>query len=244
MSPSLHQNEVQITVLYGSIAVHTETVSCTQGCRIYFGPNVSLDRLLHPESEKLFGPPGAHQISLPSSHPDARATDILNAMKRGLVLNISNNDIFATPLCKATVHHGGSPRETSYPLAKEETYKVFDYNSNFLPLLENWSPGKPYPTPFTIFSLGQSWGRDGRHVAQNLINVIVTSLQAQRDLQSRGVFRRLPSEELTNNMPDPFDVYEDTQLDALADIQLEQPQNTRFELPGRFNLPQFWRTPI
>jgi len=242
MSPSMHQNEIQITVLYGSIAVHTEVVSCTQGCRIYFGPNVSLDRLLHPESEKLFGPPGAHQISLPASHPDSRAAEILNAMKRGLVLNVNNNDIYATALCKALVHHGGSPREASYPLAKEETYKVFDY-ANFVHMLENWSPGSPgspYPTPFTIFSLGQSWGREGRHVAQNLINVIVTSLQAQRDLQERGVFRRLPSEELTNNMPNPFDVYEDTQLDALADIQLEQPQNNqRFELPGRFNLPQF-----
>ena len=95
------------------------------------------------------------------------------------------------------------------------------------------------PTPYTIFSLGQGWGRGGRHVAQNLINIIVTSQQAQRDLQARGVLRRLPSEEL-NNVPDPFDVYEETHLDTLADIQLEQPQgNQRFELPGRFNLPQY-----
>lgn len=238
MSPSLHQNEVQITILYGSIPVHTEVLSCSQGCRIS-GLDISADKLLHPEAEKMFGPPEAHQIPLPSNHPDARAGDILNAMKRGLILNVNNNDIYATALCRATVHHGGSPREGSFPLAKEETCKVFDYNNHFLPLLENWSPGKPYPTPYTIFSLGQSWGRGGRHVAQNLINIIVTSLQAQRDLQARGVFRCLPSEGL-NNIPDPFDLYEETHYDALADIQLEQPQgNQRFELPGRFNLPQY-----
>ena len=239
MSPSLHQDGVQITILYGSIAVHTEVVNGSQGCRIFSGLNISLDKLLHPEAEKMFGPPEAHQIPLPSNHPDSRAANMLNAMKRGLILNVNNNDIYATALCRATVHHGSSPREASFPLAKEETCKVFDYNNDFLPLLENWSPGKPYPTPYTIFSLGQGWGR-GRHVAQNLINIIVTSLQAQRDLQARGVSRRLPSEEL-NNVPDPFDVYEETHLDTLADIQLEQPAqaNQRFELPGRFNLSQY-----
>lgn len=237
MSPSLHQNEIQITILYGSIAVHTEVLSASQGCRI--GLNLSVDKLLHPEAEKMFGPPEAHQIPLPPNHPDGRAANILSAMKRGLILNVNNNDIYATALCRATVHHGTSPKEASFPLAKEETCKVFDYNNEFLPLLENWSPGKPYPTPYTIFSLGQGWGRGGRHVAQNLINIIVTSQQAQRDLQARGVLRRLPSEEL-NNVPDPFDVYEETHLDTLADIQLEQPQgNQRFELPGRFNLPQY-----
>lgn len=239
MSPSLHQNEVQITVLYGSIAVHNEVISCSQGCRIFFGIDKILDKMMHPEAEKMFGPPEAHQILLPDTHPDGRAGDILNAMKRGLILNVNNNDIYATALCRATVHHGSSPREASFPLAKEETCKVFDYNNNFLPLLENWSPGKPYPTPYTFFSLGQSWGRSGRYVAQNLINVVVTSLQAQRDLQARGIYRRLPAEEL-NNVPDPFDVYEETHLDALADMQLKQPQgNQRFELPGRFNLPQY-----
>lgn len=241
MSPSLHHNEVQITILYGSIAVHTEVLSCNQGCRIFSGDAISLDKFLHPDAEKMFGPPEAHQIALPANHPDGRAANVLSAMKRGLVLNINNNDIYATALCRATVHHGGSPREASFPLAKEETCKVFDYNNDFLPLLESWSPGKPYPTPYTIFSLGQSWGRNGRHVAQNLINIIVTSLQAQRDLQARGVYRRLPSEEL-NNVPDPFDVYEETHLDTLADIQLKHPpqnDHQRFELPGRFNLSQY-----
>lgn len=248
MSPSLHQNEVQITILYGSIPVHTEVLSCSQGCRISSGLSICLNKLCRSEAEKMFGPPEAHQISLPPNHPDGRAGDILDAMKRGLILNVNNNDIYATALCRATVHHGSSPREASFPLAKEETCKVFDYNNSFLPLLENWSPGKPYPTPYTIFSLGQSWGRGGRHVAQNSINIIVTSLQAQRDLQVRGIVQNRPSEEF-NHVSDPFDLYEETDLDTLADIQLKQPQaladiqlqqpqgNQRFELPGRFNLP-------
>jgi len=137
MSPSLHQDGVQITILYGSIAVHTEVVNGSQGCRIFSGLNISLDKLLHPEAEKMFGPPEAHQIPLPSNHPDSRAANMLNAMKRGLILNVNNNDIYATALCRATVHHGSSPREASFPLNKEETCKVFDYNNDFLPL-ESW----------------------------------------------------------------------------------------------------------
>jgi len=51
-------NTAEIAILYGSITVHTETVDCTLGCRIFHGPIrnskvMNLDLVLR---EELFGP--------------------------------------------------------------------------------------------------------------------------------------------------------------------------------------------
>jgi len=57
-------NTAEISILYGSITVHTETVDCTVGCRIFYGPIPNSENIDPVLQEELFGPQDAVQIAL------------------------------------------------------------------------------------------------------------------------------------------------------------------------------------
>jgi len=121
-------------------------------------------------------------IQLPMQHPHPLANDLFEAMRQGLLIEVNNNNIYATPLCRAVVYYGHSSTLQSQPLKKDQRTMVFDYNNTFRPALEHYALCKASPpTPCVVFSLGQPWG-PGRHVAQNLISIIITHSLAKHDL--------------------------------------------------------------
>ena len=180
-------NAITVRIMYGSITVHLETFDCSEGGRIYYGPLHCRDILAPDEEEKLFGPLGAHQISLSPRHPATLAKEIFNTSKRGLVLEVKNQCIYATALCRAVVYHGCSPLKHSGTLHKEEKLKVFNYQQRFLPSLKySMETHRTPPKPYVIFSLGQSWGAE-RPLSKNLITVTVTYCKALNDLRVRNI---------------------------------------------------------
>ena len=172
--------------MYGSITVHMKTLDCTPGVRIYYGPLHCRDVLPQDQEEKLFGPLDAHQIALSPRHPASLAKQIFNFTKRGLILEVGDQNIYATALCRAVVYHGCSPMKHSGVLQKEVQTKVFNYNNRFLPALKYHSEGHGTPPkPYVIFSLGQPWGME-RAFSKNLVTVTVTYCKALNDLRVRN----------------------------------------------------------
>lgn len=175
-------------VVYGSITVHMETVDAAKGVRLFYGPLHCRDVLSRDEEEKLFGPIDSHQISLSPRHPSPLASEIFRTLKRGLVIDIEDNVIYATALCRAVVYCGSSPLKHSTTINKEERVKVFDFSKEFLPALRQSTEvkGSSFPKPYVIFSLGQPWGAE-RSLSQNLITVVVTHCKALNSLRVRNV---------------------------------------------------------
>ena len=180
-------NAIAVRIMYGSITVHQETFDCSAGARIYYGPLHCRDVLPTDVEEKLFGPLGAHQIPLTPRHPAPLSKEIFNTAKRGLILEVEDQCIFATPLCRAVVYHGCSPLKHSGVIQKETRTCVFSYNKRFIPSLKYSSEGHGTPPkPYVIFSLGQGWGTE-RPLTKNLVTIVVTYCKALNDLRVRNV---------------------------------------------------------
>ncbi len=178
---------VTVRILYGSITVHMETFDCSNGARIYYGPLHCRDILSPEVEEKLFGPLNAHQISLSPRHPAGLAREIFNHTKRGLILEVKDECLYATALCRTVIYHGSSPIKHSGTLIKEERTRVFNYKHRFMPSLKYTAEGRGYPPkPYALLSLGQPWGGD-RPLSKNLVTVVVTYCKALNDLRVRNL---------------------------------------------------------
>ena len=77
-----------LRVLYGSITVHMETIDCSAGTRVFYGPLHCRDVLPREQEERLFGPLKAQQIQLTPRHPAPIAKDVFNTIKRGLIIEV------------------------------------------------------------------------------------------------------------------------------------------------------------
>lgn len=183
---TLDPNAAIVRVLYGSITVHLEALDCSKGARIYYGPLHCRDVLEPPVEEKLFGPLEAQQIPLSPRHPATLAREIFNNFKRGLILEVTEECMYATALCRTVVYYGSSPVKHTGTLHKEERTKVFNYPHRFTPTLKYTVEGRgQVPKPYVVFSLGQPWGSD-RPLAKNLVTVVVTYCKALNDLRVRN----------------------------------------------------------
>ena len=215
-SPS--DNKMDVQVYYGSIPVFRETISVFNGCRIFFD-----HRFVQPpqiESSQLFGPAGVEQIMLPECHPNPYAKEIFNAMSRGLIIEMVDDNVYATPLCRPVVYTGPNSGAQSYPLGKEKRTKVFDYAQHFRPSLERYalSNGAP-PSAQTLFSLGQPWGPScpAGNISQTLVSVLVTHCKAQNELDTIGLPAAL-TQNLFVEIPDAIDIG----TANVSDIQAEE----------------------
>lgn len=185
MSECAGPNAIIVRVLYGSITVHLETLDCSKGARIFYGPLHRRDILDSQVEEQLFGPLEAQQIALSPRHPASKAQDIFRNLKRGIVLDVDKECIYSTALCRTVVYYGTSPLKHTSTLQKEERTKVFNYNHRFVPSLKYTMEGRGQPPkPYVVLSLGQPWGRE-HPLTKNLVTVVVTYCKALRDLQVR-----------------------------------------------------------
>ena len=172
-------------VLYGSITVHLETLDCSKGARIFYGPLHRRDVLESEVEKQLFGPLEAQQISLSPRHPAGKAQDIFKNLKRGIVVDVDKDCVYCTALCRTVVYYGNSPLKYTSTLRKEERTKIFNYNHRFLPSLKYTMESRCQPPkPYVVLSLGQPWGGE-RPLAKNLVTVVVTYCKALHDLQVR-----------------------------------------------------------
>ena len=216
-------NQLNIAVYYNSVLITNRTVSCKKGCRFYCGPNTTPATNEQAATfESLFGPLEAEQIALPTTHPLPEAQEIFDTMKRGLLIEMHDNDIYATPLCCNVVFCGTSYYHQSQPLERERRTKVFNYNEHFQPALEQYSLHRgPQPDPHVIFSLGQPWGPT-QPITQNCVFIVVTHTQAKHDLEVYGP--PFPFTHLFSSIPDMVDIRQD----SVSDLRAEAFLNTVF----------------
>ena len=216
-SPS--DNKMEVQIYYGSIPVFRDTITVVNGCRIFFD-----HRFVQPPSlegsQMLFGPAGIEQIMLPECHPNPYAKEIFNAMSRGLIIEMVNDDVYATPLCRPVVYTGPNSATQSYPLGKEDKTMVFDYAQQFRPNLERYalSNGSP-PSAQTLFSLGQPWGPScpAGNISQTLVSILVTHCKARNELDTIGLPAAL-TQNLFVEIPDAIDIG----TANVSDIQAEE----------------------
>jgi len=167
-------NTAEISILYGSITVHTETVDCTVGCRIFYGPIPNSENIDPVLQEELFGPQDAVQIALNPIHPLPAAEELFSLLRRGLIVKVKNGNVFVTSLSPVIVYYGANPYGECRPLIREKSTCVFDYSKHFLPALSRDTPISPY----TILSIGQKWTPTTPSV-YNMISVIIMPILAE-----------------------------------------------------------------
>lgn len=225
--PSPAENKMEVQVYYGSIPVFSETITVMNGCRIFFDPRFVQQPPIEG-SQMLFGPTGIEQIQLPECHPNPYAKEIFNAMSRGLIIEMVDDNIYATPLCRPVVYTGPRSGAQSYPLGKESRTKVFDYGNHFRPNLERYalSNGAP-PSAQTLFSLGQPWGPScpAVNISQTLVSVLVTHSKARAELDTIGLPAAL-TQDLFIEIPDTIDIGKANISDLQAEAFLTQHTTT------------------
>ena len=204
MSATPSSSQLRIRIFYGSIPVHTEDLDCKNGCRIFSSedsPSLSASLQADEKMIRLLGPPEAKNVVLPDNHPQSCARDIFNAMRRGILIETSDGNVYVTPLCRTVVYCGSSLTELAQPLEKEVRSKVFDYINHFRPALEHYAlVHSQSPTPYFILGLGQNWGR-GRHVTQNLISIVITHAQARHEIDAISLTPAM-TQDLLIDLPD------------------------------------------
>ncbi|KAM9705245.1 interferon regulatory factor 5 [Menidia menidia] len=168
------------------------TVSNPQGCRLFSGHLEPAPPggggLLGPQQEELFGPLGLQQVRFPGTaqlqnHKQRFYTDaLLDAMDRGLVLELLDQDLYAVRLCQCKVFWSG-PGEPDQgppnPMERERKIRVFSLN-DFLNGLIRFQKGEVQnPPPFEIyFCFGEDWP-DRKPKEKKLIMVQVVPVVAR-----------------------------------------------------------------
>lgn len=184
-----NRHAIKLNILYGSLTVHTETVNCVDGCRIFYGP-LHDQQLIDPTlGEALFGSPNAVQISLKRTHPSDAAVQIFRNFKRGVIIKADGGSVYVTPLAPVTVYYGADAFGESYPLPRDKSTCVFNYNNEFMPALGRYMLSKAQDVllpPHTILSLGQQWSSQ-RASMYNLISIVVVPVWAEEVMGRLGV---------------------------------------------------------
>ena len=227
ISPQIPSSQLEVKVYYGSILVQTKYVDCSKGvCRILSQQSYSCT-----SDEKRYGSyADSQRVFLPENHPQSLSKNIFDAMGNGIVLEVSDGNIYVTPLCRTIVYcsNSASPGVDATLLNKDQPTKVFDYLNHFRPALEHYAiiQGQS-PSPHFMLGLGQTWGR-GRNISQNLISVVVTHCKAKQDisaielpiLASRELLLNLPSNDTIdiNNPPTESDLEADAFLKNLQEL--------------------------
>lgn len=179
-----------------------------RGLRIAFNPPPPLPEDVVKEDttevvSHIFGPFQAEQIYFPPTS-DGSAMQILECIRRGLVLQARNGEVLATRLCRAKVFYSDSmfPSKEVEVLPREHTTVIFDYN-RFLQDLRAYMLGQgAKPTCERFFSFGQRWSQE-EPLRKNYIYVSVTHSMAQKQLDQ---FNNRPDAQILISDPNMLDI--------------------------------------
>lgn len=192
---------MNIIVYYGTTEVARHHVNNPFGCRLFYCPDfdkVATLNLRDPISFHLaFGNACRSQINLPAppraptdpeTQTDRDLIQLLEGMKRGLLLDIVSNDIFATKLCRCAVYCSDSRLETSEEgkLKTRERTKVFDYTKRFDPYFQqHCESGRFCPSSELYLTFGQPWSAE-RPVEECVLSIAVVHSLARSQIQARS----------------------------------------------------------
>ncbi|CAH1270424.1 IRF8 [Branchiostoma lanceolatum] len=206
--PNLPDGDVKVSVKYRGRQVWEETCSNPSGVRIYHGSPikeyVGRSVITDRDPERVFGPDEVTHVLLPPCEPHMHSQkqldvtkELLKHAERGVVLQFSNGDIWATRLCQTKVFWMDPNKpDMAIPLKLERDTrtKVFDYIQGFLPLLQNYARnnGSKKPRPYFKMCFGQSWGAEDPFES-NLIAVTVKHLTAGMQLDTVSQYRHQDS---------------------------------------------------
>ncbi|CAH1270423.1 IRF8 [Branchiostoma lanceolatum] len=192
--------DVDITVEYrGRCVVPPQRVSNPRGLRIFSGSPVTqqIGRQVIVQAqlaEGMYGPQDVAQFVLPDVDRESMGQkqfdltkQLLEHTERGVVLEFHQNDIYARRLCRSKIYWEDSnrPTETPIKLNRDQPTKVFDYQTAFIPALQNYvtTEGAVWPSPNLRLCVGQMWDRERHPFKDNLITVTITHLTAARQLE-------------------------------------------------------------
>lgn len=148
----------------------------------------------------------AFPFKMPPPH-SPQVKQILDNVTRGLLIEVSNNDVYVTNLTQLPCYHGTSPSHLAHcrPLQLDMREKVFDYGLFKESVDAHFrGQGDVLPSPSVALSVGEPWGH-GRHLCHTMVSVVVTLLQAQHELETVGL-RPLPEHSFfppANSLPMP-----------------------------------------
>ncbi|XP_019640415.1 PREDICTED: interferon regulatory factor 8-like [Branchiostoma belcheri] len=192
--------DVDITVEYrGRCVVAPQRVSNPRGLRIFSGSaytqKIGRQVIVQAQlADGMYGPQDVTQFVLPDVDRESTGQkqfdltkQLLEHTERGVVLEFHQNDIYARRLCRSKIFWEDSNRPTDPPLklTRDQPTKVFDYQTAFIPALQNYvtTDGAVRPSPDLRLCVGQVWDRDRHPFKDNLITVTVTHLTAARQLE-------------------------------------------------------------
>ncbi|XP_078606839.1 interferon regulatory factor 8-like [Branchiostoma floridae x Branchiostoma japonicum] len=204
--PNIPDGDVKVSVQYRGRQVLEESHSNPSGVRIYHGSPikeiVATQVIPGDGRQKLYGPENATHVILPLCEPHMHSQkqldvtrELLKHAERGVVLQFSNGDVWATRLCQTKVFWlDPNKPDMSLPLKLDRDLrtKVFDYAQGFLPLLQNYARnvgGSKKPRPYFKMCFGQSWGAEDPFES-NLIAVTVQQLTAETQLNTVSQYRQ------------------------------------------------------
>ncbi|XP_065187874.1 interferon regulatory factor 5-like isoform X2 [Sycon ciliatum] len=186
--------EMYVKVAYRSCAMAAMRIAHRDGCRLFYGhppPRNSLDAVTQ---ERLFGSRKLLQLSLP---PPRTAQSILPSMwkvlehtHRGIILQMDNNDVYATRLCPATTYYQSQDGDV---IALERCVRTLIFSfERFLATYERYKnlpaasgrlTAREPPCYEILMSIGQHWGPE-RMRDNNLISLNITHCLGEKMIES------------------------------------------------------------
>ncbi|XP_062505249.1 interferon regulatory factor 4-like isoform X2 [Corticium candelabrum] len=187
-SPAEISYDTDICIFYYNKEVMRFRVSNPRGCRIYW-PTRGDDLKLEPEEhDRFFGSHLRTQIALPDPVYDTPPLrKLLKSMQRGILLDMSNNDLYATQYGRCSVYCNDTRMETTDAgkLGRYEKTKVFDFRGLFTPHFENHCAKLGgCPSTELFFTFGQKW-HHSRPAEENILSFTVTHSLARNKVQRR-----------------------------------------------------------